>query len=247
PLRQAGDSNDLHPLLLAALAPRGFTVDGTPARIVRSQDPTRFQVITEVAPLDLEVVIRDVPAFGWRRVTVAPSEEAVRDIVDDGHEIGAGGVNVMSADDGTLTVRLGDREWVGLAAVEDCGDRGDSYDADPIGPVVTDPVSVSVERRRHPSGIQTLRIERAFALPLGLEPQRDARTESVTICTLTTEVGVAPGIERVDVRVNIDNTVDDHRLRLMFPTGAPVGEFRAATTFDVATRTNARPDDAQWI
>jgi len=247
PLRQAGDTNDLHPALLAALGPRGFTVDGTPARRVPSQDPTRFQVITEVAPVDLEVVIDDVPAFGWRRVTVAPNDTADHDTVDDGREISADDVTVTAAHDGTLTVRIADREWVGLAAVEDFGDRGDSYDADPIGNAVTDPTFVSVERRRHPSGIQTLRIERAFSLPRGLEQKRDTRTDSVAICTVTTEVEVAPGIERVNLGVTIDNTVDDHRMRLMFPTGAPAGAFRAATTFDVAPRTGARPDDAEWI
>jgi alpha-mannosidase len=33
----------------------------------------------------------------------------------------------------------------------------------------------------------------------------------------------------------------------MFPTGAPVAEFRAATTFDVATRTTTTPDDERWV
>ena len=79
-------------------------------------------------------------------------------------------MSVSVNDDGTLRVRLGADEWVGLVAVED---GGDSYDADPIGPVVTEPVSVSVERRRHPSGIQKLRVERALLLPGTLDPDRD--------------------------------------------------------------------------
>ena len=247
PLLQAGDAVDLHPVLLAALGRRGFTVDDRPARLVPSQDPNRFQVITQAAPLDLEFVVEDVPAFGWRRVRVAPSEEPAPDVVDDGYEIGAGAVAVSAAPDGTLSVRIGERHWNGLAAVEDCGDRGDSYDADPIGPCISDPTSVSVERRRHPTGIQTLRIERVFALPVGLDAAREARVASTTPCTVTTDVTVAPGVERVDLGVTIDNRADDHRMRLVFPTGAPVTEFRAATTFDVARRTNAARDDARWV
>src|SRR5439155_22798232 len=139
------------------------------------------------------------------------------------------------------------QQWFGLAAIEDCGDRGDSYDADPLGPIVTHPLSVSVERRRHPGGIQGLRIERSFAIPVGLNADRDTRSVSTTTCTLTTEVRVAPGIDRVDLGVILDNTADDHRLRLLFPAGAPVAMFRAATTFDITTRTTAAPDDARWV
>ena len=36
------------------------------------------------------------------------------------------------ADDGTLTVRVAGREWSGLLAIEDVGDRGDTYDFDPV-------------------------------------------------------------------------------------------------------------------
>ncbi len=247
PVRLAGDVQDLHPSILAGLVHSGFTVDGTPARVVASQDATRFQVITSAAPLDLEVVIEDVPAFGWRRVAIAPSDEAAPDTIDDGLEISTDSVGVVVAVDGTLTVRLGARQWPGLASVEDCGDRGDSYDADPVGPLVTHPTSVSVERRRHESGIQTLRVERVFAIPIGLSADRSTRRDSTTMCTVTTEVRVAPGVERLGLTVTIDNTADDHRLRLVFPTGSPVEAFRAATTFDIATRSTTPPDDRQWV
>ncbi len=70
-----------------------------------------------------------------------------------------------AAPDGTLTIQIGAHTWAGCCAVEDCGDRGDSYDADPVGAIVTAPASVTVERRRHPSGIEHLRVERTFVLP----------------------------------------------------------------------------------
>jgi hypothetical protein len=247
PLRLAGDVQDLHPLILAGIVHPGFTVDGAAARLVDSDDPRRFQVITQARPVDVEVVVQNVPAFGWRRVVVAASHTATPDIVDDGRTISAGDVTVSASQDGTLTVRLGVKEWVGLAAVEDCGDRGDSYDADPLGPLVTEPTSVSIERRRHPSGIQTLRVERAFAIPVGLDADRNVRSDCTTTCTVTTDVRVAPGVERADVRVTVENTADDHRLRLLFPTGVAVAQFRAATTFDVATRTTDVPDDDGWV
>jgi alpha-mannosidase len=57
---------------------------------------------------------------------------------------------------------------------------------------------------------------------------------------------VVPGIARVDLHIEVDNTADDHRLRLLFPTGAAVETFAAATTFDVASRTTDLPDASGW-
>lgn len=47
--------------------------------------------------------------------------------------------------------------------------------------------------------------------------------------------------------VHLDNRAPDHRLRLRFPTGAPVDEFEAASTFDVSTRTTAPVDATGWV
>jgi alpha-mannosidase len=46
--------------------------------------------------------------------------------------------------------------------------------------------------------------------------------------------------------VEVDDPAPDHRLRLCFPTGAPVDTFRAATTFDTAHRSTALVDASTW-
>jgi alpha-mannosidase len=67
------------------------------------------------------------------------------------------------------------------------------------------------------------------------------------IGTLTVEACVAPGVPFVRCEVALDNGAPDHRLRLRFPTGAPVDVFDAATTFDIAHRSTAPVDDAAWV
>ncbi|HTL85978.1 MAG TPA: glycosyl hydrolase-related protein, partial [Acidimicrobiia bacterium] len=47
--------------------------------------------------------------------------------------------------------------------------------------------------------------------------------------------------------VTLDNRAENHRVRLRFPTGAPVDAFDADTTFDTARRTTAAPDDSTWV
>ena len=218
---------EMHPLSMPSF--RGVAVDGRPARLVASTDPTRVRFLPGIGGLDVEFVA-DVPAFGCRRYRLEPGDEA-RDVVDDGREIEAGGIQVAVGEQGTLDITIDDRTFLGLFGIEDAIDRGDSYDADP------DPVRdlrirfVTVERTRHASGIERLRVTREIDL----------------VGPLTVEACVAPGVPFVRCTVVLENRETDHRLRLRFPTGEPVDSFDAATTFDTARRSTAPIDDSAWI
>lgn len=241
-----GRSMAIHPLLMADLGADGFTADGAPVRTFTDDDPARIRLIAERAPRSVELVARDVPAFGWRRFRLAAGP-ASPEQQDDGREIAADGIAVGAADDGTLEVTLGGRRWAGLCALEDLGDRGDTYDFDPIvsgPPVVT---SVEIRRSRHASGLATLRVRRVLSLPRGLSADRRSRSEERGCLTLDVEARVAPGVPRVDLGVSVASEVDDHRLRLLFPSGAPCATFAAATTFDVARRSTTLPDASAWV
>ncbi len=154
---------------------------------------------------------------------------------------------MSAAGDGTLTLSSGDRRVSGLGGIEDVGDRGDTYDFDPVdddpGAVLR---TVTVERRRHVSGIQRLVVTRTFDVPASVAPQRDRRVSDTVVLTVRVEARVAPSVDRIDLHVETDNPARDHRMRLLFPTGAPVESFLAATTFDVATRTNVPPPATGW-
>jgi alpha-mannosidase len=219
---------DMHPLAMPTFT--GVTVDGRPARLVPSTDPTRVRFLPGVGGLDIEFVATDVPAFGYRRYSVEPADPSA-DHVDDGREIATGDLRVVVADDGTLSVTIGDRTFDGLFGIEDAVDRGDSYDCDP-DPVRELPVhSLTVERTHHESGIARLRVVR----------------ELDEIGTLTVEACIGLGVPFVRCAVELDNRAPDHRLRLRFPTGAPVETFDAATTFDTTRRSTAPIDDAGWV
>jgi mannosylglycerate hydrolase len=85
-----------------------------------------------------------------------------------------------------------------------------------------------------------------LAVPARLTDARDGRSAETVDVVVRTEVRLAPGVRRVDLQVDVTNPAEDHRLRLRFPTGAPVARFRAATTFDVAERSTGAVDDAGW-
>jgi hypothetical protein len=227
PWRMSVTRFDFHPLSMPSFA--GVTVNGSPARLVQSDDPARVRFLQGVGGFDVEFVATDVPAFGCRRYTMVASEPAP-DNVDEGRDIASGDVAVHAADDGTLTVTHAGVRYEGLLALEDCIDRGDSYDADP-DEARTLAVATLVTRLRHGSGIERLRVERTID----------------EVGALTIEAAVAPGVPFVRCEIALHNRADDHRLRLRFPTGAPVASFSAATTFDTASRSTTPRDDTGWV
>jgi len=235
------------PHVIAAMQPQGYAIDGSPVRVAAATDVTRTRWLPKQQPVDIEFVAADVPPFGCRRFRLT-SCTPVDDDVDDGRIIEGDLAAVALEDDGTLAVRFGDTEFRGLAALEDRGDRGDSYDFDPVKEDSgASPVALSWERHRHPSGIARLLIHRVVHVPAALEPTRKRRSAELVPLRVSIEARVVPGVARVDLEVRVENTARDHRLRLCFPTGADVTTFAAATTFDVATRSTQRPNDSQWV
>ena len=211
----------------------GLTVDGAPARVVPDHTP-RFRLLPEHPLLAAEFVVEDVPAFGWKRVSLAPGPRS-DDTVDNQRRVETEDLAVEVAEDGTLHVRIGEHDWTGLFAVENVADKGDTYDFDPDPAGEVGEVTVrGVRREQHPGGIQRLRVD--------LDVSRGGETSPMSVTAR-----VAPGVQRVDVTVLLDNYSTDHRLRLLFPTGASTGTCRAATTFGIADRAAGHVNDVGWM
>lgn len=241
-----GGGAGFHPLLLASAGTGGFAIDGEPVRFVRSQRESDPWIENATPPQALEFVARDVPPFGWLRMRLERTPERSEDAVDSGSEIAAGSTRVLAREDGRLDVHFRERSFTGLCGLEDHGDRGDSYDHEPAPGGDPRVVRVGCERRRHESGIQELEVLRVLRVPAGLSADGLRRASQEVDLEIRTLARVAPGLERVDLTVRIDNTARDHRLRLLFPTGEPAESLLAATTFGSARRTRERPDDSRW-
>jgi alpha-mannosidase len=240
-----GDNQGVHPLALASALGGGITVDGVPARVVVDDSADRVRVFPEQHPWTVEWMATDIPGFGWRRFHLGRGPSAP-DQVDDGRAIAADAIDVFAANDGTLSVTFAGRRYEGLGSVEDHGDRGDTYDFDPV-PGAIRLSAVAVTRRRHPTGIQQLEVIRTFEVPESLTPDRTERSVTTVELTVKMRAWVMPGVPRVDLEVVVDNSARDHRLRLGFPTEGPGEGAIAATTFDVTARP-PRPEPAtKWF
>lgn len=235
----------VHPLVLHDLRGRGFRAGGRPARLVARRAVDRPVLLPERPAFDLEFDVGEVPAFGWRRIRIEPGPERP-DRALKGSEIDNGRLRVEAHPDGRFDLHGPERIYRGLGELEDVGDRGDSYDFDPVtegGTVET----VSVVRRREElaDGAQRLRIEHRLAVPAALAPGRERRSEERVELPVTLELLLAPGSPALEIGVRLDNTARDHRLRLALALGASA--CRAATAFDVVERRAGGAPREGWV
>jgi mannosylglycerate hydrolase len=128
-----------------------------------------------------------------------------------------------------------------VAAIEDAGDVGDEYNYSP--PATDRRVTSADARVTSTSRIgggplrAGLRVELELPLPRSASGDRKARAADLVKMPVTIDATLDAGSPRVTFAVSVDNRAMDHRLRLLFPTGATsVETARADTAFDVITR-----------
>ena len=150
---------------------------------------------------------------------------------------------VSATTDGTFDVT--DRKtgvtYRGVAALEDVGDVGDEYNYCPPATdrrvTNADAGVVSIGRAVDGPLRTTLRVELDLPVPRAAEPDRARRSTSVVPLRVVVDATLDRGSPRIRFDVTVRNEASDHRLRMVFPTGAAnVETARADTAFDVATR-----------
>jgi mannosylglycerate hydrolase len=128
-----------------------------------------------------------------------------------------------------------------VATFEDVGDVGDEYNyCPPAGDrTVTsaDARIVAVSRLGGGPLRSGLLVQLELTLPRSASVDRRARSSDTVTMPITVEATLDAGSPRVAFDVSVDNGAADHRLRLVFPTGAAsVDTARADTAFHVITR-----------
>lgn len=235
----------IHPLVVANIQPSGYEAGGLPARLVPALGNRRLRLLPGQQDWEIEFVAEGLPALGYKIFRISPSK-ASSEQTDEGDQIGNQILSIRASDEGTFTVQRGEQTYTGIAGIENIGDRGDTYDFDPV-PVNWSVEGVEVRRLRHGSGIQYLEVERVLRLPAGLTEDRSRSSDDTVEARVWTVARTAPGVDRIDLFVRVDNTAGDHRLRMLFPTGRVTERFLAASTFDIVERSTISVDDSRWI
>jgi alpha-mannosidase len=229
----------------------------------RRDQLTSFRFVARQVPrADLLLLARDVPAFGGRTYFVRPrvAQDMTLPSVGELETLPAIIENEFFRVDahsaaGTLTVldKLTGVSYPGLNLFQDGGDVGDLYNYCPPA----DDVVVANPRRRPEIRLvragptqATLRLALRYELPSRCSEDRKSRHYEMAECSITTEVSLAPGVRRIDIRTEVENLARDHRLRVVFPVPVVTEVGEAEGAFQVVRRPIRQPQpvegEAPW-
>ena len=148
---------------------------------------------------------------------------------------------VTMGDDGSLAIL--DKE-LGLELPRcnwfvDEGDRGDEYNFDPV------PASVAIGAPSRPAVahvdggnavVARMKVETVYPVPRRLDTDRAARSERYVDLPISTTVSLYAGMKRIDFETEVDNTAEDHRLRVGFQTPLSVDSAFMEQAFGTVER-----------
>lgn len=139
----------------------------------------------------------------------------------------------------TLTDRHTGRVYRDLLTFEDRADIGDGWYH---GVAVNDQTFVStaasaaVALVHNGPLLTTFRIRTVMPVPAEFQFDRMTRAERLTELVIESRISLRPGQRHLDIETTVHNTADDHRVRVLLPSGTTASTYLADTPFDVVER-----------
>lgn len=197
----------------------------------------------------------EVPAMGYTTLTVKAGKKLeptryaqVPSLVRSERTMENEFIAVRIERNGTLTVtdkRTG-QVYDDLHTIEDASDIGDGWYH---GVPVTDEVcyssgaSADVSVIEAGASVAAFRIRTTLSLPAEFDFPKMRRAERRADMVVETIVRLRAGADHVEFDTTIHNNVKDHRVRVLFPSGADAATYLTDTPFDVVERPVALSDD----
>ncbi len=190
----------------------------------------------------------DIPALGYTTLTLRKVKEGIptRHPEDKGLRASTNAIEneYLRAEvqpNGTLTVteKHSGNVYTDLLTFEECADIGDGWFH---GIAVNDLVHLSTAGRAEVSVIENgpycaaLRIRTTMPVPEEFDFGTMRRSEKRVDMVLDSIVRLRPGSGCLEVETTIHNNAKDHRVRVLFPSGAEAKTYLADSAFDVVER-----------
>lgn len=245
---------------LTLVAPDGEKIEPVICEVYDNQTPivqhsndSPLYILCRRAKILFEA--QGLPPMGYRVYRVVPKKKPKR--------FGKGlatGPNSMENEylrveinpDGTLNVlhKETGRIYKGLHYFEDSGEAGNPWERIPPEKdeiIFSKGCSASISLVENTPVRATFLVRYELLLPVGLSADGKSRSRERKILPIETRVTLEKGSRVLKFSTVLDNTVEDHRLRVVFPTGIDVNKNFADSAFDVVERSNIYPDDSSWV
>lgn len=198
--------------------------------------------------------LRELSAMGIRTYKVKPVEkkdtktDLIAQLAGDSIFMENKYLRVQISPNGSLDIlsKANNREYTGQAWFADEGEAGHAWTHESVGPVF-DTLDSKPDMDIVMNGplMSRCRVRHSLALPGNLKDRKAGKCNSIVPIIL--DVSLAKDGQRVELDVYIDNRVEDHRIRLMFPLGLGARSSFGEGQFDVVERSVDRPDTKDWI
>lgn len=206
-----------------------------------------------------------VPALGYTTLTVREGEIAPKDeivsammlptrhpetpgLATSERSMENGKLAVTIEPNGTITLidKRNGGSYSRLLTFEDGADIGDGWYH---GHAVNDQVFVSsathadIALVANGPQLARFRIRTTMRAPVEFDFARMVRSDQIRDLVIDSLVTLRHGSDHIEVRTTVHNTVRDHRLRVLCPTGANATTYLADSAFDVVERPVSLPSD----
>jgi len=189
-----------------------------------------------------------VPAMGYTTLTIRKGEPGkptrhpeVPGLATSERSMANEHLAVSIESNGTLTLtdKRSSQTYGGLLAFEDVADIGDGWYH---GIATNDQAFVSTASRAEVALVHngpmltTFRVRTTMGVPAEFHFDSQTRSEKIVDLVMDSLISLRPGAERLEVQTTVYNEADDHRLRVLFPSGAQAETYLADSPFDVVER-----------
>jgi len=186
----------------------------------------------------------NVPAMGYTNYLVIPREEISSSTAgrksEQKMQIENEYLRVMVNPNGTLNIenRKTGIKFSNLLLLEDSGDAGDSYiyHAAPDKIIHSASVEINMEQQEINEFYQSIRYSFALEIPRNYNRDTKQRSSDLVRVPVTVNLKLSNYRKELDVSMEIDNRAEDHRIRVLFPTGITGKKTYASTPFDIVER-----------
>ncbi|MCJ7702054.1 MAG: hypothetical protein MUO62_10755 [Anaerolineales bacterium] len=198
----------------------------------------------------------ETPAIGYNTLTVKAGHKGeytrhprVSGLALSHNSMGNEYLNVVIEPNGTLTLTdmITGQVYKQLLTLEDQADIGDGWC---FGESTNDQVFNSMLSAGEVALVHDGPFQATFLLRLKMHvPERIdfehmVRTDNTIPLVISHKITLRKGQAYLEVETAVQNTVEDHRLRVLFPSGAQADTYLADSAFDVVERPIAlRPDN----
>jgi alpha-mannosidase len=156
-------------------------------------------------------------------------------------------VNINSNGTFNLFDKENKKEFKQLGYFYDEGEAGHAWTNIPVKPFIST-LNSKPKVKILESGdlFSSIKISHQIKVPSNLKERKNKKPKSATV-KIDLILSLTKISKRIDLQIDVDNSAESHRLRIMFPTGLKAKYHYAEGQFDVVKREIKRIDAKDWV